>query len=95
GVAATWLPWFLYDDRPVFSFYAVAIIPFTIIAIVLVIDGLWKFAGTPRTRYLVGLLAGIYLVAVVVTFWYFHPIYTDALISYDDWHRRMWFRRWI
>jgi len=95
GVAATWLPWFLYDDRPIFAFYAVAIIPFTIIAIVLVIDGLWQFAPTPRTRYLVGLITGIYLVSVIVCFWYFHPIYVDSLISYDQWHQRMWFRRWI
>lgn len=95
GVAATWLPWFSYDDRPIFLFYAVAIIPFTIIAIVLVIDGLWKSAQTPRNRYFVGLISGIYLVAAIVCFWYFHPIYTDALISYDEWFSRMWFRRWI
>ena len=95
GVAATWLPWFLYDDRPIFLFYAVAIIPFTIIAVVLVIDGLWKAAETPRRRYLVLLITGIYLVAVIACFWYFHPIYTDALISYDDWFKRMWFKRWI
>ena len=33
GVLATWLPWFRYDDRPIFSYYAIAILPFTIIAI--------------------------------------------------------------
>ncbi|MBC7596819.1 MAG: phospholipid carrier-dependent glycosyltransferase, partial [Kineosporiaceae bacterium] len=64
-------------------------------AVVLVIDGLWKAAKTPRRRYLVALITGIYLVAVVACFWYFHPIYTDALISYDDWYKRMWFKRWI
>lgn len=95
GVAATWLPWFMYDDRPIFSFYAVAIVPFTIIAVVLVIDGLWRSAGTARSRYLVGLIVGMFLTAVVMCFWFFHPIYTDALISYDDWFARMWFGRWI
>lgn len=95
GVAATWLPWFMYDDRPIFLFYAVAILPFTIIAIVLVIDGLWKSATTPRSRYLVCLIVGVYLVSVVVCFWFFHPIYTDKLISHDDWFSRMWFHRWI
>ncbi len=29
GVVSTWLPWFRYDDRPIFSFYAIAILPFT------------------------------------------------------------------
>ena len=95
GVAATWLPWFQYDDRPIFLFYAVAILPFTIIAIALVIDGLWKSADTPRSRYLVGLIVGIYLVAIIACFWFFHPIYTDKLISYDHWYERMWFRHWI
>ena len=52
-------------------------------------------AGTPRQLYLVSLLTGTFLVAVVVAFWYFHPIYTDALISYDTWLNKMWFSRWI
>ena len=95
GLLATWLPWFLYTDRPIFFFYAVAILPFTIIAIVLIFDSLWKSATTPRSRYLVALIMGFYLVAVVVTFWFFHPIYTDKLISYDAWYERMWFNRWI
>ena len=30
GVAATWLPWLRYDDRPIFSYYAVATVPFLI-----------------------------------------------------------------
>ena len=41
------------------------------------------------------LVAGALLTAVIVTFWYFHPIYTDDLISYDAWRDRMWFNRWI
>ena len=33
--ALVWLPWIPNDDRPIFSYYAVAIIPFTILAITL------------------------------------------------------------
>jgi dolichyl-phosphate-mannose-protein mannosyltransferase len=95
GVLVSWLPWFLNDDRPIFSYYAVAFIPFTIIAISLVLHGIIQAAETPRQRYLVGLITGVYLTAVVVTFWYFHPIYTDALLPYDAWRDRMWFDRWI
>lgn len=95
GVLVSWVPWFLNDDRPIFSYYAVAFLPFTIIAISLVMHGIAQSATTPRQRYLVGLIAGLYLTAVVVTFWYFHPIYTDALIPYDTWRDRMWFDRWI
>ena len=31
GVLASWLPWIPNDDRPIFSYYAIAIIPFTIL----------------------------------------------------------------
>lgn len=95
GVAATWLPWFMYDERPIFLFYAVASLPFTIIALALVADGFRRSANTPRTRYLVSATLGLYVLAVVICFWFFHPIYTDDLMRYDDWYERMWFRRWI
>jgi dolichyl-phosphate-mannose-protein mannosyltransferase len=95
GVAATWLPWFASTDRPIFSFYAVAVLPFTIIAITLVLHALMTMAASPRQRYVVGLVAGGFLVAVVITFWYFHPIYDHSLVKYDDWRDRMWFNRWI
>ena len=95
GVAVSWLPWFKFDDRPIFSFYAVAFLPFTIIAISLIVSSLVQAAGTPRQLYSVGLLTGLFLTAVVVAFWYFHPIYTDALIPYDTWFDKMWFKHWI
>lgn len=95
GVLVSWLPWFLSVDRPIFSYYAVAFVPFTIIAITLVVHELARAAETPRHRYVVGLVTGLFLVAVVVTFWFFHPIYTGRYIPYDSWHDRMWFNRWI
>jgi dolichyl-phosphate-mannose-protein mannosyltransferase len=95
AVATCWLPWFRFDDRPIFSFYAVTFIPFTIIAICLVIDSLIRSAVTPRQRYAAGLTTGVFVVAAVVAFWYFHPIYTDGLIPYDSWRHRMWLSRWI
>lgn len=95
AVLAGWVPWFLNADRPIFSFYAVVVIPFTIIAISLVLAELARAAESPRHRYVVGLFAGIFLTAVVVTFWFFHPIYTGKIIPYDSWHDRMWFDRWI
>ncbi|MCW2749723.1 MAG: phospholipid carrier-dependent glycosyltransferase, partial [Aeromicrobium sp.] len=95
GVLVSWLPWFRFDDRPIFSFYAVAFLPFTIIAISLIVHSMVQVAGTPRQLYVVSLVAGVFLVAVVVAFWYFHPIYTDQLIPYDTWLDKMWFNHWI
>ena len=33
---STWIPWFKYDDRPVFFFYAICIIPFTVIVLAMI-----------------------------------------------------------
>lgn len=96
GVLAAWLPWFQYEGRPIFQFYAVVAVPFLVVATCLVLDALRRRADTPRARYAVGLLAGFFAVLAVSLFWYFYPILTDRLISYDDWYARMWFgKHWI
>ena len=61
----------------------------------MVIHELVRAAETPRHRYVVSLFAGLFLAAVVVAFWFFHPVLTGKIISYDSWHDRMWFERWI
>ena len=95
GVAATWLPWFASTDRPIFSFYAVVTLPFMIVATALWVDVLRRRADSPRRRYGVGLLVGVLVLAVAGLAWYFHPVWTDALVPYDTWRDRMWFTRWI
>ena len=40
GVASTWLPWLRYDDRPIFLFYAVATLPFLVLALTLALGQL-------------------------------------------------------
>jgi dolichyl-phosphate-mannose-protein mannosyltransferase len=96
GVLATWLPWLRYDDRPIFSYYAVAIVPFTVIAITLLLGVL---VGGPRASYRRRMwgtaFAGAFVVLVMVNFAWFWPIYTDELITTPEWLERIWFRAWI
>jgi dolichyl-phosphate-mannose-protein mannosyltransferase len=96
GVAATWLPWLRYDDRPIFSFYAVATVPFTIIATTLILG---RLLGGPqagdRRRMWGAAVAGAFVVLVVVNFAWFWPVYTDELITTREWLQRIWFRSWI
>ena len=40
GTLSTWLPWLQYDDRPIFSFYAIIMLPFIVIAMTLSIGTL-------------------------------------------------------
>ena len=96
GVASTWLPWLRYDDRPIFSFYAVATIPFTVIAVALTIGHLVGSARAATRRRMYGTVAaGTFVVLVVVNFAWFWPIYTDELITTREWLQRIWFRAWI
>jgi dolichyl-phosphate-mannose-protein mannosyltransferase len=96
GVLASWLPWIPNDDRPIFSYYAIAIIPFTILAIVLVLGTMigGPFASE-RRRVWGTAFAGAFLVLVIANFAWFWPIYTGELITTPQWLDRIWFRRWI
>jgi dolichyl-phosphate-mannose--protein O-mannosyl transferase len=96
GVVSTWLPWLRYDDRPIFSFYAISILPFTVIGLTLSLGVLMGGPGASATRRLWGTtLAGAFVVLVVLNFAWFWPVYTGELITTPDWLRRIWFKAWI
>ena len=58
GVLTTWLPWFWNDERPIFFFYAVTIIPFTVIAVTLVLGKMLGPAPATYGRRIVGVTVG-------------------------------------
>src|SRR5699024_3648585 len=95
AIAATWLPWFAFMSRPIFSFYAVTVLPFTIVVMCLLVHAVYRSAPSPRARYGLWLAVGAWCVAVVVAFWSFYPIWPDALIPSEAWRQRMWFSTWI
>jgi dolichyl-phosphate-mannose-protein mannosyltransferase len=96
GVLATWLPWLRYDDRPIFSFYAVATLPFTVIAVTLLLGHLiGGRRASYRRRTLGTVAAGTFVVLVVVNFAWFWPVYTGELVTTREWLQRVWFRAWI
>ena len=95
GLLATWAPWLPITDRPIFSFYAVATLPFMIIALCLFVDLARRRVASPRGRYGVWLAGGALATAVVIGFWYFFPVWTYEILPYDAWRDRMWFDRWI
>jgi dolichyl-phosphate-mannose-protein mannosyltransferase len=96
GVLTAWVPWFRYDQRPIFYYYAVAIVPFTVIAVTLVLG---KMIGrpdaTPRRRLIGVLFAGAFVFLVAANFAYFYPILSDGLLSNQQWNDRMWLTHWI
>ncbi len=96
GVASTWLPWLQYDDRPIFLFYAVALVPFTCIAVALVFGKLLGAPETGSTRRLVGTAVVVgFVAAELLCFAYFYPIWADSLIPRDAWQKRIWLPSWV
>ena len=96
GFTSNWLVWIPSSDRPIFYYYAVAMIPFTILAITLVMG---RLIGGPRASYnrraWGTAVSGAFVVLVVANFAWFYPVYTDQLLTYREWLDRIWFRRWI
>lgn len=96
GVAVTWLPWLRYDDRPIFSYYASTSLPFLLLGTVLVFGEVLGRAEASATRRAVGAVAaGSVVVLAMIAFAWFWPIWTDQLITHEQWVQRMWFARWI
>ena len=95
GVLTTWVPFFPHAERPIFSFYAVTTLPFTIIAICLVLGRLLGPAAATRQRVRGAAVAGSFVVLVVLNFAWFWPVYTHGLLSTPDWLDRIWFEAWI
>jgi dolichyl-phosphate-mannose-protein mannosyltransferase len=96
GAASTWLPWLQYDDRPIFSFYAVITLPFMVLALTLAIGRLLGRSTAPDGRRTAGVVVvGAYLVLVLLNFAWFWPIYTHQLLTHAEWLDRIWFTRWI
>ncbi|MGW2836596.1 dolichyl-phosphate-mannose--protein mannosyltransferase [Streptomyces sp. NPDC001493] len=96
AVGAGYLPWFLYQDRTVFSFYAVVFVPYLCLAVTVMLAALAGPPGAARGRRLRGTVAaGLVVLLVVWNFVYFFPVYTGQTIPYDGWRARMWLDTWI
>ncbi|WP_375431498.1 dolichyl-phosphate-mannose--protein mannosyltransferase [uncultured Friedmanniella sp.] len=101
GVLSAWLPWFHYDTRPLFFFYAITIIPFSVMAVCLCLGRILgppprPGDGTAGDRRMVGaIIGGAFVALVAANFAYLYPILTDTLLPYPSWLSRMWFRSWI
>ncbi|GAA3200967.1 dolichyl-phosphate-mannose--protein mannosyltransferase [Actinocorallia longicatena] len=96
--AAGWIPWFWYaaSDRTMFMFYALPLLPFMCLAIVMALGMIIGPVAQPAGRRIVGsAIAGAYLLLVLINFWYLYPVLAAKSIPYDSWHMRMWMDSWV
>jgi dolichyl-phosphate-mannose--protein O-mannosyl transferase len=96
GVAAGWVTWLPFVSRTKFYYYALEFEPFMIICIVLCLGLIIGPATGSVVRRAVGsVLAGLYVLAVLVLFWYFYPVLAGKIIPYSSWLSHMWYHGWI
>jgi len=96
AVASSWLPWFQFDERPIFLFYAVVMVPFSCAALAMVCGVVLGRADANPVRRGVGTVVIVTLVAGVgLCFAYFFPLWTGQLLTHEQWLGRIWFGSWI
>ncbi len=86
-----------YDDRPIFIFYAIAVLPFTVIALTLAIGTMIGPSRLPSARRTAGgvIVSGAFVILVMLNFAWFWPIWTNQMLTHSEWLNRIWFTRWV
>ncbi|NUT27539.1 MAG: phospholipid carrier-dependent glycosyltransferase [Streptomyces sp.] len=96
GVVAGYLPWFLYQERTIFFFYAVVFLPFLCLAVAMLLGAIIGPPNSGDTRRVAGATgAGVLVLLIAWNFIYFWPIYTGTAIPVDQWRSRMWLDTWV
>ena len=70
GLLAGYLPWFFFQKRTVFTFYAIAFQPFIILAIVLLAKFAYEY--DERLKYVIAIVVFV----IALNFAYFYPVFT-------------------
>jgi len=92
---AAFLPWLTTLDRQMYYFYAVALAPFMVMGLALVLGDILGSAKASLERRTTGLLAVcLYVGLVVANFIWLWPILTAVPITPDTWQHQLWLPSW-
>lgn len=95
GIIAGYLPWFLYQDRTIYSFYAVAFVPWVVLTVTYCLSLVLGSTEASERRRRIGLALVIgFVLLALLWFTWFYPVHTAELIPREEWDKRMWFDFW-
>jgi dolichyl-phosphate-mannose--protein O-mannosyl transferase len=96
GIVGGYLPWFAFQERTIYSFYAVAFLPWVVLALTYTLG---LAVGPPELpehrRRPRAVLAGGTVFLALLAFWFFYPVLSAEQMPYQEWSLRMWFPSWI
>ncbi len=98
AVMAGWVPWLLFPDRTIFTFYAVVIAPFLVAALTLSLGAVVRpeaIRSPARDERLRVVVVALFLLACVAVSAFFYPIWSAEVIDYASWSQRMWLPTWV
>ena len=96
GLAGGYLPWFHYQHRTIYNFYAIAFTPWVVLALTFALGVILGPVGASALRRRRGATAvGSVVVLAVLVFWYFLPVYSAQVLPQSSWSDRMWLQSWI
>lgn len=90
GIIAGWGVWFFFS-KPVYHYYTLAFLPYFILCLIFMLQLLCKHVKFKVARVFVVSVT----LLVLLSAYYFMPIWLGTDISYDDWLAKMWFESWI
>jgi dolichyl-phosphate-mannose-protein mannosyltransferase len=96
GLLAGYVPWFFFQDRTIYNFYAVAFVPWLAMALAYALGMVLGRSDADEGRRRWGaVMAGAVVVTAVLAFWFFLPILSAEVIPQPAWSDRMWLTSWI
>lgn len=96
GFAAAWVPWLFFENRTIFSFYSIVMLPFMVMALAMSLGTIMGPLDAPGNRRGIGTVAvGLFVLLAIATSWWYYPIWTGIPIPYNMWNLRMLFPSWV
>lgn len=96
GLVGGYLPWFMFQTRTIYSFYAVAFVPWVVLGLTYTIGlMLGNRDASPERRMYAAVGAGAVVLLAVVAFGFFYPVLAGSIIPQPSWGNRMWLPSWI
>jgi dolichyl-phosphate-mannose-protein mannosyltransferase len=96
AVTAGWGTWFVNPERTMFIFYMAPVVPFFVLAVVLVLQDVLGRPGAEPWRRQLGLgVVATYVGIVAATFVFFYPVLSGQPLTRAEWLDRMWFPSWF